>query len=89
MSTRVGGDVRLLTTGEVARMLRVSPRTVNNWIKQDRIPYLELPGGEYRVPLAGLLSSLGGTFDLGKAMRELDEAMAGFSDEEIAAALDD
>jgi hypothetical protein len=67
----------------------VNPRTVNNWIKQDRIPYLELPGGEYRVPLAGLLSSLGGTFDLGKAIRELDEATAGISEEEIAAALDE
>jgi excisionase family DNA binding protein len=89
MTTRVGGDIRLLTTGEVARMLRVNPRTVNNWIKQDRIPYLELPGGEYRVPLAGLLSSLGGTFDLGKAIRELDEATAGISEEEIAAALDE
>jgi len=40
MSTRVSGDVRLLTTGEVAELLRVSPRTVNNWIKQDKVPYI-------------------------------------------------
>ncbi len=53
MSTRVGGDVRLLTTSEVARLVRVSSRTVNNWIKQEKVPYIELPGGEYRIPLAG------------------------------------
>ena len=31
----------------------VSPRTVQNWIKRDQVPFLELPGGEYRLPLAG------------------------------------
>jgi excisionase family DNA binding protein len=87
MSTRVGGDVRLLTTGEAARLLRVSPRTVNNWIKQEKVPYIELPGGEYRIPLAGLLASLGGTFDLGKALGDLDKALADVTEEEIEQAL--
>jgi excisionase family DNA binding protein len=89
MATRVGGDVRLLTTGEVARLLRVTPRTVNNWIKQQKVPYIELPGGEYRIPLAGLLASLGGTFDLAAALGDVDAALADVSDKEIESALAD
>lgn len=89
MSTRIGGDVRLLTTGEVAALLRVTTRTVNNWIKQEKVPYIELPGGEYRIPLAGLLASLNGTFDLAKALGDLDEALADVSEDEIESALDD
>lgn len=45
-------------------MLKVSPRTVTNWIQAERVPYVRLPGGEYRLPLDGLLDSLGGTYDL-------------------------
>lgn len=89
MATKAATDVRLLTTQEVAGLLRVSPRTVQNWIKRDQVPFLELPGGEYRLPLAGLLESLKGTFDLGQAMRDLDAASAVVSEEDLAAALDE
>lgn len=54
----------LLTTTQVAARLGVSPRTVTNWIRAERVPYVRLPGGEYRIPLDGLLDSLGGTHDL-------------------------
>lgn len=69
---------QLLTTGEAAELLKVSPRTVLNWIKGERIPYVQLPPNgdrnEYRIPLQGLLSSLSGTYDLAGELRELDQA---------------
>ena len=43
----------LLSTREVAETLNVSPRTVTNWIRGDRVPYVRLPGGDYRIPLDG------------------------------------
>jgi hypothetical protein len=62
-------------------MLRVSPRTVLNWIERDAIPYVALPqvGGsrrDYRIPLYGLLSSLSGNYDLGSQLEALSDAEA-------------
>jgi excisionase family DNA binding protein len=88
MATKTASKVHLLTTQEAAGLLRVSPRTVQNWIKRDQVPFLELPGGEYRLPLAGLLESLRGSFDLGQALRDLDAASGAISEADIAAALD-
>jgi excisionase family DNA binding protein len=67
----------LLSTREVAELLNVSPRTVTNWIRSDRVPYVRLPGGEYRIPQAGLLESLSGTYDVRAALnvRELEEGV--------------
>jgi excisionase family DNA binding protein len=87
MATTTASKVQLLTTQEAAELLRVSPRTVQNWIKRDQVPFLELPGGEYRLPLAGLLESLKGSFDLGQALRDLDAASGTVSETDIAAAL--
>ncbi|MEX1140710.1 MAG: helix-turn-helix domain-containing protein [Thermoleophilaceae bacterium] len=87
VATKTATKVQLLTTQEVADLLRVSTRTVQNWIKRGQVPYLELPGGEYRLPLAGLLDSLRGTFDLAAALADLDAASVGVSEDEIAAAL--
>jgi excisionase family DNA binding protein len=72
---------RLLTTTEVAAVLRVSSRTVRNWIDNDSIPYVALPqsGGsrrEFRIPLYGLLSSLSGNHDLAEQFEALDQPEA-------------
>jgi excisionase family DNA binding protein len=79
---------QLLTTGEAAALLKVSSRTILNWIHADRIPYVQLPpnGGrsEYRIPLQGLLSSLSGTYDLAEELRKLDEAAKAAKDEVLA-----
>jgi excisionase family DNA binding protein len=83
MATETTSKVQLLTTQEAAELLRVSPRTVQNWIKRGRVPFLELPGGEYRLPLAGLLESLSGTFDLGQALRDLDAASGAVSEADV------
>jgi excisionase family DNA binding protein len=55
---------RLLTTREAGELLHVTPRTVTNWIRDERVPYVRLPGGEYRLPLDGLLDCISGTYDL-------------------------
>jgi len=54
----------LLTTTEAAELLKVSRRTIVNWIGADLIPYVRLPGGDYRIPLRPLLDSLSGSYNL-------------------------
>jgi excisionase family DNA binding protein len=85
----VGSQPKLLSTKQAAELLNVSRRTILNWIETDKIPYLKLPGGDYRVPLAGLLASLSGTYRLDDEIRALDERFAGISDQDVQAALAD
>lgn len=92
MAVQTSTRPQLITTKEAADLLRVNPRTVLNWIREDRIPYVELPGGgarrEYRIPLDALLSSLAGTFNLAEAIRDWDQRAAaeGITDEKVLAA---
>jgi excisionase family DNA binding protein len=85
---------RLLTTREAAELLRVSQRTILNWIEAETIPYLELPTPgkrrEYRIPLVALLQSLRGNFDIAGELRATDEetTAASVSDEDVLAMLD-
>ena len=70
----------LITTRQAAEMLSVSPRTVLNWIRDDAIPYVELPSRgdqrhEYRIPLHGLLRSLSGNYDLAAEFRGADDVV--------------
>jgi excisionase family DNA binding protein len=76
---------RLVSTSEAAEILSVSPRTVVNWIKKDLIPYVELPGGEYRIPLNALLRSLAGTYDLSAELEAVDEEARDLTEEEAVA----
>ena len=39
-----------LRTSDVARILKVSPKTVARWAKEGRIPYLATLGGHRRFP---------------------------------------
>lgn len=95
MSTVPRTSPRLITTKEAAELLRVTPRTVLNWIDNGKIPYVELPSNgshhEYRIPVLALLQSLRGNFRLAEYAQALDEATAaaGVTDEQVAALLDD
>lgn len=86
---------KLLTTKEAAELVRVSQRTVLNWIENEAIPYLRLPQvgerKEYRIPMIGLLKSLGGNYDLAAELQALDAASikAGVTDEDVLAALEE
>jgi excisionase family DNA binding protein len=74
---------RLISVEEAATLLSVTDTTIRNWIKQDAIPYIELPGGEarqrkqYRIPLQGLLNTLAGNYDLAADLRQIDAAFGG------------
>ncbi len=83
----VRSQPKLLSTKQAAELLNVSKRTILNWVESDKIPYIKLPGGDYRIPLAGLLASLSGTYRLDEEARALDERYAALSDAKIQAAL--
>lgn len=87
MSTLPRLSPRLITTKEAAELLHVSSRTILNWIEAGSIPYVELPTNgrrrEYRIPVAALLQSLRGNYDLAAELRLVDKATreAGVTDE--------
>jgi excisionase family DNA binding protein len=85
----VGAQPKLLSTKQAADLLNVSRRTILNWIEAERVPYLKLPGGDYRIPLSGLLASLSGTYRLDEEIRALDERFAGVTEKDVQAALED
>lgn len=78
---------QLLTVAQAASLLNVSDRTVRRWIAAGKIPYLELPGGGYRIPQGALLASLRGTYDLAEELRRLDERYADMSEEQVRKAM--
>lgn len=45
-----GADEAFLTTGEAARALRVSPKTVARWATDGKIPHIVTLGGHRRFP---------------------------------------
>jgi excisionase family DNA binding protein len=45
-----------LLTSQVAESLHASPKTVGNWAKQGRLPYLRTLGGHRRYPTGPILS---------------------------------
>jgi excisionase family DNA binding protein len=47
---RSGVDGDYITSGEVAKILRVSPKTVARWAKEGRLPHLVTLGGHRRFP---------------------------------------
>lgn len=50
MTTTETDPNRLLTSGEVAEMFRVDPKTVSRWAAAGRIPSIRTPGGHRRYP---------------------------------------
>jgi excisionase family DNA binding protein len=68
---------KLLTVAQAASLLAVSEKTVRRWIDNERIPYLRLPGGGYRIPQGALLASLGKNYALGDELEEIDAHIAG------------
>lgn len=47
-------DDAYITTGQAARMLRVSPKTVSRWAKDGRVPHIVTLGGHRRFPLRAI-----------------------------------
>jgi excisionase family DNA binding protein len=55
-----GVERKLLTPGEVARILRVDPKTVTRWAVQKKIHSTRTPGGHRRFFAAEILSIANG-----------------------------
>ena len=51
-STRL--RVQAMSTGQAARFCFVTPETILNWIRSNRLKAQRTAGGQYRVPLADL-----------------------------------
>jgi len=79
---------KLITIAQAASLLAVSERTVRRWIDGERIPYLKLPGGGYRIPQGALLASLGGNYALGDELEEIEARTAGVTEDDVRAALE-
>lgn len=47
-------DDPYLTTGQVAKLLRVSPKTIARWSKEGKIPHLVTLGGHRRFPASAI-----------------------------------
>lgn len=73
---RISSLARLITPQEAAELLRVSNQTINNWISEDKVPYVELPGGRKRLPLGALIQSLSGNYDLLPDLELADKSTA-------------
>lgn len=44
-----------MTTGDVAKILQVSPKTVARWAKEGKLPHILTLGGHRRFPAAAIL----------------------------------
>lgn len=49
-------DDRVLTSNEVASLLQVNRSSVNNWVREGRLPAFRTPGGHRRVRVSDLVS---------------------------------
>jgi excisionase family DNA binding protein len=49
----------LLTTAEVAQMLRVSQKTIARWVNLGQLPAVKLPSGQFRIRRADIEKLLG------------------------------
>lgn len=49
-----GSDEEFLTTGQVARALRVSPKTVARWAQEGKLPHIVTLGGHRRFPASAI-----------------------------------
>jgi excisionase family DNA binding protein len=69
---------RLLTTREVAIILRVSPETVLRWVRRGKLDARRLPGGELRFPEQALQDWLAARATPGQGVRptSTDAALA-------------
>lgn len=77
-------SVELLTVPDVARLLRVAESTVRKWAASGRVPFVELPGGEYRIPRTELIRGLRGNVDIERVLARVESRLAVASEEDIS-----
>jgi excisionase family DNA binding protein len=57
-------DSAVLTKAEAAELLKVKPRTIDEWMRRGRIPFCKLPSGTVRFRRDQLIEFLG-KFEVG------------------------
>ena len=55
---------KMVKPSEAASLLGVHHNTVLAWIRQEKVPYVQTPGGHYLLPWSLLVQALGGTYDV-------------------------
>jgi hypothetical protein len=55
---------QLLTPEAIAESIAVDREEVYRWMAEDRVPFVDLQNGEYRIPLQGLHNALPELLDL-------------------------
>ena len=70
----------LLTPRQIAEFVAVSEEQVEEWMDDDRIPYVRLPDGSALIPLGGFQCCMSDLFDLGAYLDDLERAF----DEKLA-----
>lgn len=58
-------NARLLSSGDVARIFRVDPKTVARWAKAGKLEAIKTPGGHNRFRLADIQALLKAEKELG------------------------
>ncbi|HSE29378.1 MAG TPA: BldC family transcriptional regulator [Candidatus Saccharimonadales bacterium] len=56
-------DDQLLTSGEVAALFRVDPKTVPRWVKAGRLSSKRTPGGHHRFRVGDIRALMAGVAD--------------------------
>jgi excisionase family DNA binding protein len=79
----------VLTLPQAAALLNVTDRTIRRWLKADKIPYVQLPGGDHRIPQGTLLASLRGNYDLAAELEALESRHGHLNERDVADALAD
>ncbi len=87
MRTVIDQHEDLLTVAEVARLLRVASSTVRKWITREQIPYLALPGGDYRIPRLALFRMLPSNVDAAAVLARVQQRLASVAEDELTAEL--
>jgi excisionase family DNA binding protein len=80
---------QLLTVAQAASLLNVSEKTIRRWVEYEKVPHIRLPSKQIRIPLAALLASLQGNYDLASEVAELDARFVDVTEDAVQAALED
>ena len=64
MAIGVRHEEQMVKPSEAARRIGVHHNTILNWIRQERVPYVRTPTGQYLLPWSLLVQRLSGSYDL-------------------------
>jgi hypothetical protein len=75
---------QLINPEQAAELRAVDREQVYLWMSDDKVPYVDLQNGEFKLPLHGFLQCIPELCDLPGELRALDDAIAALPTEERA-----